>query len=57
MQAIQIAKRRKVDLCKFCGEYVNLNDEGTQYRDGSCAHEECEDSDTFARENEADFRD
>lgn len=43
--------------CKFCGGWVNLDDEGNTYRDGSSAHEECADSDTFNRENASDFRD
>jgi len=45
------------DNCKFCGEFVNLDDEGTQYRDGSCAHESCDDSNQFQKANESDFRD
>lgn len=43
--------------CKFCGGWVNLDDEGTQYRDGSAAHEACDDGDQFNRANESDFRD
>jgi hypothetical protein len=43
--------------CKFCGESVNLNDEGATYRDGTCAHEECHDNSEFERENAADLAD
>lgn len=43
--------------CKFCGDDVNLNDEGTQFKDGTCAHEECDDAEQFRRENAADLRD
>lgn len=43
--------------CKFCGDIVNLDDEGTQYRDGTAAHEACDDGDQFNRANASDFRD
>ena len=49
-------KKTNPDRCKFCGERVNLKDEGNTYRDGSCAHEECADSHEFERENFEDFR-
>jgi len=43
--------------CKFCGDFVNLDDEGTQYADGTAAHEACDDGDQFNRANAGDFRD
>lgn len=43
--------------CKFCNEEVNLQDEVVIYRDESCAHEGCHDSNEFQKENAADFRD
>lgn len=46
---------KKTDSCKFCGQFVNLDDEGNTYKDGSVAHEGCADADTFERENFADF--
>ena len=46
---------KKADCCKFCGGFVNLNDEGVTYRDGSCAHEDCHDNEEFRRENAADL--
>ena len=45
----------KTQKCKFCREYVDLREEGVQYRDGSCAHEECHDQDEFDRENAAEM--
>ena len=60
MNTTQLSKRQNKlssDNCKFCGEWVNLDDEGNTYRDGTCAHEGCADGDTFERENEVDFRD
>jgi hypothetical protein len=44
----------KVDICKFCGEKVNLNEEGNTHRDGTVSHEACSDGDTFSRENAID---
>jgi len=44
-------------LCKFCGEFVNLDDEGVTYKNGQCAHEDCHDSEEFRRENAADLAD
>jgi hypothetical protein len=49
------AQRNSLQICKFCSAMVNLDDEGIQYRDGSAAHEECGDSDTYRRENAADL--
>lgn len=43
--------------CKFCREWVNLDDEGNQYGDGSAAHEGCADAVESNRANAADFRD
>lgn len=43
--------------CKFCGEYVNLDDEGNTHRDGSVSHEACQDGEDFRRENASDFKD
>jgi len=51
----QNANAKKADRCKFCGGFVNLNDEGVTYRDGKCAHEDCHDSEEFRRENAADL--
>ena len=45
------------DNCKFCGSFVDLNAEGVTYKNGTCAHEACDDSDSFSRANESDFRD
>lgn len=56
--ATQLAKRKNhLQACIFCGDMVNLDEEGTQFRDGTAAHEECHDSDTFNRENAGDSRD
>lgn len=45
------------DRCRVCNQVVNLDDEGVQYPNGTCAHESCADSDNFNRANEQDFRD
>lgn len=45
------------DACKFCGERVDLDNEGVTYKSGECAHEDCDDQADFERENAADFRD
>ena len=45
------------DRCRFCGESVNLAEEGNTYPDGSCAHEGCADGAEFEAANAADFRD
>jgi hypothetical protein len=50
-------RRSSLAICKFCKSEVNLDDEGVQYRDGSAAHEECDDCDSFNKANSADFRD
>jgi hypothetical protein len=47
--------KTKHDLCKFCGSWVNLDDEGNTHRDGTVSHESCADSDTYQRENEQDL--
>lgn len=39
------------DICKYCGQQVNLEDEGATYKDGTCAHEQCHDNAEFEREN------
>lgn len=62
MQTTQVTKWTRKGFnalakCKFCGESVNLDDEGTQYADGSAAHEGCDDGDQFNRANASDFRD
>ena len=44
-------------FCKYCGERVNLNEEGATYKDGTCAHEDCHDAEEFRRENAADLAD
>ena len=49
--------KRKTDFCIFCGEWVNLDDEGVTYGNGACAHDGCHDGNEFAKANEADFRD
>ena len=43
--------------CCFCGEQVNLSEEGATYRNGNSAHEDCHDANEFGRENVADLRD
>lgn len=48
---------RKTDRCKYCQESIDLNDEGIQYSDGSCAHEHCDDSQQFQNANRLDFDD
>lgn len=40
--------------CKFCGDLVNLDLEGTQYKDGSASHEHCEDGHNFRCANVQD---
>lgn len=45
------------DNCIFCGELVNLDDEGVQYKNGTCAHESCDDGGQFNRANASDFND
>ncbi len=45
------------DSCKFCRSFVDLDNEGVTFRDGSCAHESCADGDDFSKQNESDFRD
>ena len=44
----------KHTLCKFCGRFVNLWEEGVQYEDATCAHEGCEDADEFGKANAVD---
>jgi len=45
------------DSCRFCGQYVNLAEEGNTHSDGSVSHESCYDNAQFDKENAADFRD
>jgi hypothetical protein len=45
------------DRCKVCNQAVNLDDEGVQYPNGTCAHDDCADSSAFFAANDADFRD
>ena len=49
-------KRAMKPKCKFCGEPVDLDDEGATYRDGTCAHEDCHDNEEFRRENATELR-
>jgi hypothetical protein len=44
-------------FCKLCGDPVNLDDEGVTYRDGSCAHDGCDDRMEWDKANGADERD
>ncbi len=46
-----------LQLCKFCGDWVNLDEEGNTYADGTAAHEACHDTSEFERQNASDFRD
>ena len=48
-------KRTSTECCKYCGEPVSLHDSGVTYRNGECAHEECDDAEQFRRENAADL--
>ena len=45
------------DLCRFCGRFVNLDDEGVTYPNGKCAHDSCNDGNEFNKANESDSRD
>jgi len=45
------------DRCRVCNQTVNLDDEGVQYPNGTCAHDHCADSSAFFNANDADFRD
>jgi hypothetical protein len=41
----------KNKTCKHCGKLVDLWQEGSTYRDGTMAHEECEDANEFDKAN------
>jgi hypothetical protein len=41
--------------CKVCGHHVNLDDEGTQYGDGTQAHDHCADNVSIRQANEPDW--
>jgi hypothetical protein len=45
----------KNDNCKHCGEHVDLEDEGYTYQDGTCAHDQCGDGNSFREANEGDW--
>lgn len=49
-------RKPALQICKFCGDWVNLNEEGNTYRDGTAVHEDCHDSHQFQKENASDFR-
>lgn len=51
-----LTRRPQLVTCKFCGEKLDLHLEGNTYRDGSSAHEECEDIECFYRENAEDLK-
>jgi hypothetical protein len=57
MSSQSTLRRSAFQACKFCKDLVNLDDEGVQYRDGSAAHEECDDCNSFNQANAGDFRD
>ena len=45
------------DCCVFCGQWVDLANEGVTFSSGGCAHESCNDGNEFNKANESDFRD
>lgn len=47
-------KATSTDICRYCTEPVNLHDSGVTYKDGTCAHDSCHDSEQFRRENAMD---
>ena len=49
-------KTNSADNCKFCGSFVNLDDEGVTYANGTCAHDHCDDSHNFQTANSGDFQ-
>ena len=49
--------RKPFEACKFCGLHVNLDDEGVTFQDGTCAHEQCNDSNEFQAANASDMCD
>lgn len=56
-QAAKRTRKPALQVCKFCGDWVNLDEEGNTYRDGTAAHEQCHDNAEFERENSSDMRD
>lgn len=57
-QAQPLSRRKPaVQICIFCGDWVNLDEEGNTYANGTAAHEACHDSAEFERQNSGDFRD
>ena len=42
---------KTTDECKYCGEPVSLHDSGVTYKNGECAHEECDDAEEFRKAN------
>jgi hypothetical protein len=45
------------DCCRYCGEPVSLHDSGVTYKNGECAHEECDAAEEFRQANAADLDD
>lgn len=41
--------------CKVCGHHVNLDNEGTQYGDGTQAHDQCADNESYRNANSPDW--
>jgi hypothetical protein len=41
--------------CKHCGTRVNLDDEGVQYPNGTCAHDHCNDGHEYNEANASDL--
>lgn len=42
------------DCCRYCGQWVDLENEGNTHSDGSVSHEGCFDSAQFTKENLSD---
>lgn len=58
LPTVELARRKPaLQICKFCGDWVNLDEEGNTYANGTAAHEDCHDSNEFNRANASDFRD
>lgn len=55
--ALRPTRTNHLQKCKFCLLWVNLDEEGNTYKDGSAAHEECADEQDYLDQNAADFRD
>lgn len=49
--------KKSLQRCCLCSEFVDLDEEGVQYKTGEAAHEACHDAREFERENAADMRD